>query len=135
MYKIIILTTLFISNNLYAMDNMHDHNSNQHDHSHGAVDGSKTKLDDAMYNKFVSDLGSSQVVIVDVNGMVCDFCARGIEKTFYDDALVKRVLVSLETGKVLIAYDNAKKVDFGEIKNIFLSNGQSATGMTLKKIT
>jgi hypothetical protein len=135
MYKIIILTTLFISNNLYAMDNMHDHNSNQHDHSHGAVDGSKTKLDDAIYNKFVSDLGSSQVVIVDVMGMVCDFCARGIEKTFYDDALVKRVLVSLETGKVLIAYDNAKKVDFGEIKSIFLSNGQSATGMILKKIT
>jgi hypothetical protein len=135
MYKIIILTTLFISNNLYAMDNMHDHNSNQHDHSHGAVDGSKTKLDDAMYNKFVSDLGRSQVVIVDVMGMVCDFCARGIEKTFYDDALVKRVLVSLETGKVLIAYDNAKKVDFGEIKSIFLSNGQSATGMILKKIT
>tara|TARA_B100002052_G_scaffold258768_1_gene250925 strand:- start:118 stop:525 length:408 start_codon:yes stop_codon:yes gene_type:complete len=135
MYKIIILTTLFISNNLYAMDNMRDHNSNQHDHSHGAVDGSKTKLDDAMYNKFVSDLGSSQVVIVDVMGMVCDFCARGIEKTFYDDALVKRVLVSLETGKVLIAYDNAKKVDFGEIKSIFLSNGQSATGMILKKIT
>jgi hypothetical protein len=135
MFKIIILTTLFISNNLYAMDNMHDHNSNQHDHSHGAVDGSKTKLDDAMYNKFVSDLGSSQVVIVDVMGMVCDFCARGIEKTFYDDALVKRVLVSLETGKVLIAYDNAKKVDFGEIKSIFLSNGQSATGMILKKIT
>ena len=136
MYKIIILTTLLISNNLYAMDNMHNHNSKQHDHnSHVAVDGSKTNLDAAMYNKFVSDLGSSQVVIVDVNGMVCDFCARGIEKTFYDDALVKRVLVSLETGKVLIAYDNAKKVDFGEIKNIFLSNGQSATGMTLKKIT
>ena len=136
MYKLIIMTTLFISNNLYAMDKMHDHNSKKHDHdSHVAVDGSKTKLDDAMYNKFVSDLGSSQVVIVDVNGMVCDFCARGIEKTFYDDNLVKRVLVSLETGKVLIAYDNAKKVDFGEIKNIFLSNGQSATGMTLKKIT
>ena len=84
MYKIIILITLSISNNLYAMDNMHDHNSKQHDHnSHVAVDGSKTELDDAMYNKFVSDLGSSQVVIVDVNGMVCDFCARGIEKTFY----------------------------------------------------
>ena len=46
MYKIIILTTLFISNNLYAMDSMHDHNSKQHDHdSHVAVDGSKTKLE------------------------------------------------------------------------------------------
>ncbi len=136
MYKFIIITTLFISNNLYAMDKMHDHNSKKHDHdSHMAVDGAKTKLDDAMYNKFVSNLDSSQVVIVDVNGMVCDFCARGIEKTFYDDNLVKKVLVSLETGKVLIAYDNAKQVDFSEIKNIFLSNGQSATGMTLKKIT
>ena len=51
MYKIIILTTLFISNNLYAMDNMHAHNSKQHDHnSHDAVDGSKTELDSAMYN-------------------------------------------------------------------------------------
>ena len=51
MYKIIIIITLFISNNLYAMDKMHDHNSKQHDHnSHVAVDGSKTKLDDAMYN-------------------------------------------------------------------------------------
>ncbi len=136
MYKFFIITTLLISNNLYAMDKMHDHDSKQHNHdSHMAVDGSMTKLDDAMYNKFVSNLDSSQVVIVDVNGMVCDFCARGIEKTFYDDNLVKKVLVSLETGKVLIAYDNAKKVDFGEIKNIFLSNGQSATGMTLKKIT
>ena len=136
MYKIIILTILSISNYSYAMDDMHDHNLKQHDHNaHVAVDGSKTKLDDTMYNKFVSDLGSSQVVIVDVNGMVCDFCARGIEKTFYDDPLVKKVLVSLETGKVLIAYDNAKKVDFGEIKNIFLSNGQSATDMILKKIT
>ena len=136
MYKIILLTTLFISNNLYAMDKMHNHNSEKHDHgSHVAVDGSKTKLDNTMYNEFVSNLDSSQVVIVDVNGMVCDFCARGIEKTFYDDDLVIKVLVSLETGKVLIAYDNAKEVDFGEIKNIFLSNGQSATGMILKKIT
>ena len=33
MYKIIILTTLFVSNNLYAMDNMHDHNSKQNDHT------------------------------------------------------------------------------------------------------
>ena len=57
MYKITILTALFISNNLYAMDNMHDHNSKQHDHtSHVAVDGSKTKLDDEMYNNFNTGL-------------------------------------------------------------------------------
>ena len=33
--------------------------------------------------------------------MVCDFCARGIEKTFYDDKEVKKVDVDLSTEKYL----------------------------------
>ena len=134
MYKIFLAFIFLFTGSLYAMDNPHDHGSHKHNNMTG-VDGSKTVLDQKIYNEFIADLGTSQVVIIDVNGMVCDFCARGIEKTFYDDKLVKKVLVSLEKGKVLVAYDNAKKVDFGEIKNIFLSNGQSATGMILKKIT
>ena len=39
------------------------------------------------YNIFVKDLSNVKIAIVDVKGMVCDFCARGIEKTFYDDKL------------------------------------------------
>ena len=134
MYKIFLAFIFLFTGSLHAMDNPHDHGSHNHNNM-TATDGSKTVLDQKIYNEFIADLGTSQVVIIDVNGMVCDFCARGIEKTFYDDKLVKKVLVSLEKGKVLVAYDNAKKVDFGEIKNIFLSNGQSATGMILKKIT
>jgi len=134
MYKIFLAFVFLFTGNLHAMDSPHDHGSHEHGDLTG-VDGSKTVLDQKIYNEFIADLGTSQVVIIDVNGMVCDFCARGIEKTFYNDKLVKKVLVSLEKGKVLVAYDNAKKVDFGEIKNIFLSNGQSATGMILKKIT
>ena len=134
MYKIFLAFIFLFTGSLHAMDKPHDHGSHKHNNMTG-VDGSKTVLDQKIYNEFIADLGTSQVVIIDVNGMVCDFCARGIEKTFYDDKLVKKVLVSLEKGKVLVAYDNAKKVDFGEIKNIFLSNGQSATGMILKKIT
>ena len=134
MYKIFLAFIFLFTGSLHAMDNPHDHGSHKLNNM-TATDGSKTVLDQKIYNDFIADLGTSQVVIIDVNGMVCDFCARGIEKTFYDDKLVKKVLVSLEKGKVLVAYDNAKKVDFGEIKNIFLSNGQSATGMILKKIT
>lgn len=134
MYKIFLAFIFLFTGSLHAMDNPHDHGSHKHNNMTG-VDGSKTVLDQKIYNEFIADLGTSQVVIIDVNGMVCDFCARGIEKTFYGDKLVKKVLVSLEKGKVLVAYDNAKRVDFGEIKNIFLSNGQSATGMILKKIT
>ena len=58
----------------------------------------------------------------------------GIEKTFYNDNDVKKVKVSLEQGKVLIAYSLNKKVDLDEIKNIFLSNGQTATDIIIKNI-
>ena len=97
----------------------------------------QTEITDAnnkMYESFVANLVDAQVAVVDVNGMVCDFCARGIEKTFYDDKAVKKVDVNLETGKVLIAYSNSKNIDIEEIKKIFLSNGQTATKVIIKKI-
>ena len=47
---------------------------------------------------------------------------------------VRQVQVSLEKGKVLIAYAMNKKVDLDEIKNIFLSNGQTATGIIIRKV-
>jgi cation transport ATPase len=87
-----------------------------------------------MYTSFISNINEGQIAIIDVNGMVCDFCARGIEKTFYKDEMVKKIKVSLESGKVLIAYSNDKKVSFEEIANIFLINGQTAVGFTLRKL-
>ena len=124
MYKIIILTTLFISNSLYAMDNMHDHNSKQHDHnSHVAVDGSKTELDDAMYDNFVSDLGSSQVVIVDVNGMVCDFCARALEKVFSEKQEVAAIDVDLDNGKISINFNDGASLDDSLIQKLVTNSG------------
>ena len=134
MYKL-LLPLLILQTNILFASSTHDHDSDNHAYMHKNIDSSNTAIDQNKYNIFVKDLSNVKIAIVDVKGMVCDFCARGIEKTFYDDKLVKKVLVSLEKGKVLVAYDNAKKVDFGEIKNIFLSNGQSATGMILKKIT
>ena len=110
--------------NIYAGD-LHDHSS--HNHAHIDVDGSKTKIDPDIYSSFVKDLSGGQVAIVDVKGMVCDFCARGIEKTFYDDKEVKKVSVDLGAGKVLVAYSDTKRIDIDEIQNIFLINGQTAT--------
>ena len=114
-----------------------DENHHIHQHSHGHdvyVQGEKLEVDEKRFKNFLDGLTNSQVAIVNVNGMVCDFCARGIEKTFYNDNDVKKVKVSLEQGKVLIAYSLNKKVDLDEIKNIFLSNGQTATDIIIKNI-
>ena len=134
MFKIIfslIALQLSMLSHIYAGD-LHDHSS--HNHSYIDIDGSTTKIDPDKYNNFVSDLSSGQIAIVDVKGMVCDFCARGIEKTFYDDKEVKKVSVDLGAGKVLVAYSDTKRIDIDEIKNIFLINGQTATNVIVNQL-
>ena len=140
MYKILVVFMAFTVSSVSAMEKSDGHEYGSHNHEphqysvYGNVKVSDTAFPDKMFNVFTSDLKNVQVVVVDVNGMVCDFCARGIEKVLYTDDAVKKVRVSLELGKVLIAYSPSKKVDFEEIKNIFLSNGQNATGYIIKKI-
>ena len=134
MFKIIfsfVALQLSMLANIYAGD-LHEHNS--HNHTHMDVDGSKSEIDPNKYNNFVKDLSDGQVAIIDVKGMVCDFCARGIEKTFYDDKEVNKVSVDLGSGKVLVAYSNTKIVDVDEIKNIFLINGQTATKVIINQL-
>ena len=75
------------------------------------------------------DLKDSQIAVVNVKGMVCDFCARGIEKTFKKEANVKKIDVDLSKGKVLIAYNNTQKITFEDIKEKILINGQNAIDM------
>ena len=62
-------------------------------------------------------------------GMVCDFCARGIEKSFKRDPEVVGLDVDLNNGKILIAFSLAAHIDFDEIKERILVNGQNATSM------
>jgi hypothetical protein len=141
MNKYFLLALIVLTNITYAMDNNHGSHSqeghqqdNQQHKSDSGVDDSLVPLDEKMYTSFISNINEGQIAIIDVNGMVCDFCARGIEKTFYKDEMVKKIKVSLESGKVLIAYSNDKKVSFEEIANIFLINGQTAVGFTLRKL-
>ena len=131
MIKKLLPIVVLVSCNIYAMDKMHEHkpiNNDEYKSINHSNDANK------MFAEFTLSLSNMQIVTVNVNGMVCDFCARGIEKTFYNDNDVKKVKVSLEQGKVLIAYSSNKKVDLDEIKNIFLSNGQTATEIIIKNI-
>ena len=98
------------------------------------VDGKLLVVNPERFDRFVSTLKGKQVAIISVSGMVCDFCARGIEKTFVKDKSVLKVDVDLSGGKVLIAYSLDKKINFEEIKKKILSNGQNATDLQVVKI-
>ena len=131
MTRLLFLTILSV-NFINSYENQHMH---QHSHSHDVyVQGEKLEVDEKRFKNFLDGLTNSQVAVVNVNGMVCDFCARGIEKTFVKDKAVKRIDVDLERGKVLIAYTKEKEIDFDEIKNKILANGQNAIDFAILNI-
>ena len=100
------------------------------DHSHDRlVDGEKLEVDLERFERFVEGLAHSQIAIVSVKGMVCDFCARGIERTFKRDSDVIKVDVDLSNGKVLIAFKTNRTIDFDDVKEKILANGQNATDL------
>ena len=140
MKKILFLFITF-SLTTFANNPNEEHQHSQHQHqSHEGhmhemhVDGEKLEVDPARFDRFVENLSDAQIAVVDVNGMVCDFCARGIEKTFQKDSSIKRIDVDLSKGKVLLAYSNGVEIDFDDIKKKILANGQNATGMKVLKI-
>ena len=117
----------------HAMDNMEDHSQEGHLHD-TMVDGKLLMVNPDRFDNFVSTLEGKQIAIISVSGMVCDFCARGIEKTFAKDKTVLKVDVDLSGGKVLIAYSQDKNINFEEIQKQILSNGQNATDIQIIKI-
>ena len=132
--KYLIVLVIFPINLLLA-NSHHDNGSHihheGHEHIYKSFDVTNTQINESTYQDFIAGMSDAKIVKVDVKGMVCDFCARGIEKTFYQDKLVKKVDVDLSTGKVLIAYKSDKKINTDEIRNIFLDNGQTATNVVI----
>lgn len=129
--KKLLLLSIFTS--VTWAENPHEHMHHSHEgHLHEQLlDGKKLEVDPVRFDKFVMGLENSQIAVVNLHGMVCDFCARGIEKTFKKDKNVKKIDVDLSKGKVLIAYNKNQEIKFDDIKEKILINGQNAIDMTV----
>lgn len=66
---------------------------------------------------------SQNVILVNVKGMVCDFCAQGLKKKFGVVDEVKSIDVDLESGNVLIFLKPGKKLSDDIIKKAVNENG------------
>jgi len=130
----ILLVCLFISPFTWAE---HNHVEDMSEHSHEGhlhetmVDGKNLDVNPERFDTFMEGLTGVNVAMVSVKGMVCDFCARGIEKTFSKDKSVMKIDVDLDSGKVMIAYPKTKEIDFDDIKKKILANGQNATELQI----
>ena len=134
--KIFFIIVFLVSTFVNAQDNHdhHDHHSHEGHLHERMVDGEKLEVDVERFDKFIEGLKDKQIAVVSVKGMVCDFCAQGIEKTFKKDKTVAKIDVDLNKGKVFIAYQMNTKIDFEKIKKMIVSNGQNATKLQVLKL-
>jgi len=118
--KLLFLVLIFITPlsalNVYANEDMHVHLE--------MSDGSSAKVDQARFDAFSEGLKQAKILVVSVKGMVCDFCARGIEKTFKRDPDLLKIDVDLNFGKVLMAYKPTAKINEKSIATAIRDNGQ-----------
>ena len=131
MRKLLILLLLYFSG---AWSSYEAEKTKEHHDGHlfeRFVDGKKLKLDSKRFDKFVAGLSDCRIAIVSVMGMVCDFCARGIEKSFKRDPSVVDLDVDLNKGKIFIAFRRGTQVDFENIKEKILANGQNAIDLKI----
>ena len=127
---VLVIFLLFAFGKSASAETEHAHGQ----HNHDATATPSAAVATERYEVFVKDLRGSQVAVVNVIGMVCDFCARGIEKTFNKDEFVRKIDVDLANGQVLIAYSADKLINQEEISDLILANGQNVTGIEIIRI-
>jgi copper chaperone CopZ len=66
-------------------------------------------------------------ITVKVNGLVCDFCARSLEKVFYKKDGVYGVDVDLDKGEVEIDVTESMKLSDAEITKLITDSGYNVT--------
>lgn len=71
-------------------------------------------------------------VTMKVSGLVCDFCARAIEKVFMKQEAVKAVNVDLDNGKVTLDLKPGKTIDDNTLAKLMNDSGYTVTGIEHK---
>lgn len=69
-------------------------------------------------------------ITIDVNGLVCEFCAVTIEKNFKKKDEIKEVKVDLDQKKVFLIFKDNKNLSDEIIKEIIINNGYTPTKIT-----
>ena len=79
--------------------------------------------DEVTTNGLSSGEITDNFININVNGMVCDFCAQSIEKVFMKRIEVKGINVDLEDQKVVIYLEKETDIEDTTISTIFEDAG------------
>jgi len=72
---------------------------------------------------FTQSIALAESVKVQVNGMVCSFCAQGITKKFQANPAVESVKVDLDKKEVALSFKKEKTLSDTEIEKMIKESG------------
>lgn len=67
----------------------------------------------------------AQRVDIQVNGLVCDFCARALEKVFHKRKEVNRIDVNLSDKQIVVEMNPSAQIENQELKRLITDSGYS----------
>ena len=76
-----------------------------------------------------SGAAQAETILASVNGMVCAFCATGIEKSFKKQAAVQEVHVDLAKKLVTVNTKTGQTMDDAAVKKVITQAGYTLTGI------
>lgn len=66
---------------------------------------------------------AGQQITVGINGMVCDFCARALEKVFGEHNAVKSIKVDMDASTVTVNLKEGESLDNDKITSMITDSG------------
>ena len=78
---------------------------------------------------FLSNIANAETIKVDVNGLVCEFCAVTIEKNFRKKSSVASVNVDLESKKVTINVKEGSHISDQDVRDTIVNNGYNVVNI------
>ena len=77
----------------------------------------------------LSPLAMAETIEMDVNGLVCGFCAQGIEKTLKTLPATEGVFVSLEHRLVAVKLRDGSDIDDAILRKALKDSGYTVVGI------
>ena len=120
------LLMTFAINSAVAQEHSHDqhhHNHHHNDQQNDDESGQQASKVTTATPLATNDKSCQQQLNIEVNGLVCDFCARALEKVFKANPAVDEILVDLQNGLVQVELVSEGALAEAKIEQMITDSG------------
>ncbi len=119
-HKTFIFLTILLTSSAFAQDTTVQ-STQAHDHS--TMNHSRHKEATVTQPKAKPTADCENTITVRVDGLVCDFCARALEKVFNKHDEVENIKVDLNQGTVLVKLKPKQNLDEATLTKVITDSG------------